>query len=98
MGIRKDLNKYIKELESTPYSMLYPNGIIQNLEEILRKDKERKNNKKKKVERNEYIAVKQSDFKDDGDTFEAIKDGYKLPELGYKYVKVLNGYPVKVKE
>lgn len=98
MGIRKDLKKYIKELESTPYSMLYPNGIIERLEEIFKKDEMKKNKKKKKVERNEYIAVERSNLNDDGDTFEAMKYGYGLPPIGCKYVKVLNGYDVKVKE
>lgn len=38
--------------------------------------------------REKYIAVKQSDFEDNGDTFKAIKDGFGLPPLGYKYVKI----------
>jgi hypothetical protein len=37
----------------------------------------------------QYIAVKQSSYKDDGDTFEAIKDGLGLPPIGYKYVRVM---------
>jgi hypothetical protein len=88
MGIRKDLKKYIKRLNDKNYTWLYADGVVKNLEEILREDKERKTKRKKKVERNEYIAVKQSDFKDDGDTFEAIKDGYGLPPMGCKFVKV----------
>jgi hypothetical protein len=88
MGIRKDLKKYIKRLNDKNYTWLYADGVVKNLEEILREDKERKTKRKKKVERNEYIAVKQSDFKDDGDTFEAIKDGYGIPPMGCKFVKV----------
>jgi hypothetical protein len=88
MGIRKDLKEYIKRLNDKNYTWLYADGVVKNLEEILREDKERKTKRKKKVERNEYIAVKQSDFKDDGDTFEAIKDGYGIPPMGCKFVKV----------
>jgi hypothetical protein len=47
-----------------------------------------KTKRKKKVERNEYIAVKQSELNDDGDTFEAIKNGYGIPPMGCKFVKV----------
>jgi hypothetical protein len=88
MGIRKDLKKYIKRLNDKNYTWLYADGVVKNLEEILREDKERKTKRKKKVERNEYIAVKASELNDDGDTFEAIKDGYGLPPTGCKFVKV----------
>jgi type I site-specific restriction-modification system R (restriction) subunit len=88
MGIKKDLKKYIKDLKDISFESLFTEDVVENLEEILSEDKERKNKRKKKVERNEYIAVKQSDFKDDGDTFEAIKDGYGIPPMGCKFVKV----------
>jgi hypothetical protein len=88
MGIRKDLKEYIKRLNDKNYTWLYADGVVKNLEEILREDKERKTKRKKKVERNEYIAVKQSELNDDGDTFEAIKDGYGIPPMGCKFVKV----------
>ena len=84
MGIRKDIKKYIKELQ--PYSLLNSDSVIKRLNEIL------ENNEKKKARkrlRNEYIAVKSSGVDDEGDTFQAIKDGYGLPKTGYKYVKVL---------
>ena len=84
MGIRKDIKKYIKELQ--PYSLLNADSVIKRLNEIL------ENNEKKKARkrlRNEYIAVKSSGVDDEGDTFQAIKDGYGLPKAGYKYVKVL---------
>jgi hypothetical protein len=88
MGIRKDLKEYIKRLNDKNYTWLYADGVVKNLEEILREDKERKTKRKKKAERNEYIAVKQSELNDDGDTFEAIKDGYGIPPMGCKFVKV----------
>ena len=81
MGIRKDLKNYIKDLKDTSFETVYTKDIIQCLEEILRE------NKKEKV-KNEYIAVNESDVYGDGDTFEAMKDGYGLPPIGYKYVKV----------
>lgn len=81
MGIRKDLKNYIKDLKDTSFETVYTKDIIQCLEEILRE------NKKEKV-KNKYIAVNESDVYCDGDTFEAIKDGYGLPPIGYKYVKV----------
>ena len=84
MGIRKDIKKYIKELQ--PYSLLNSDSVIKRLNEIL------ENNEKKKTRkrlRNEYIAVKSSGVDDEDDTFQAIKDGYGLPKTGYKYVKVL---------
>ena len=87
MGIRKDIKKLIRDLEamSQMSTGVYIEDVVQNLEEILRKNKKKKTQKRL---RNEYIAVKASDISDDGDTFEAIKDGYGLPKTGYKYVKI----------
>ena len=48
-----------------------------------------KKKKTLKSVKREYIAVKSSSVDDEGDTLEAIKDGYGLPKTGYKYVKVL---------
>lgn len=84
MGIRKDIKKYIKELQ--PYSLLKSDMVIKRLNEILTNNKKEKTLKSVK---REYIAVKSSGVDDEGDTFEAIKDGYGLPKTGYKYVKVL---------
>lgn len=75
----------VEGIKDEHYDLLYVDKVVKNLEEILRKNKMEK---AKKRLRNEYIVVKQSDFKDDGDTFEAIKDGYGLPPIGCKYVKV----------
>ena len=87
MGIRKDIKKYIKDLkdENISWKAVYTKDVVQNLEEILRKNKKKKAQKRL---RNEYIAVKESDISGNGDTWEAIKDGYGLPPDGYKYVKV----------
>lgn len=85
VGIRKDLKKYIKDLEDTDFKAVCIDDVVQNLEEILRKNKNRKAQKKL---RNEYIAVEASNLNDNGDTFEAIKNGYGLPPIGCKYVKV----------
>lgn len=86
MGIRKDIRKYIKELE--PYSLIKADTAIRRLNEILENNEKKEKKKTEKRLRNEYIAVKSSSALDDGDTFEAIKDGYGLPKTGYKYVKV----------
>lgn len=88
MGIRKDIKKYIKDLEDENISWraVYTKDVVQNLEEILKKNKKKKTLKSVK---REYIAVKSSGVDDEGDTFQAIKDGYGLPKTGYKYVKVL---------
>jgi hypothetical protein len=52
MGIRKDLKKYIKRLNDKHYDWLYADGVIKNLEEILKcnekKTKEKENEKKTK--------------------------------------------------
>jgi hypothetical protein len=98
MGIKKDLKKYIKDLKDISFESLFTEDVVENLEEILRKNKERKNKKKEKVERNEYIVAERLNLNDYGDTYEAMKDGYGIPPIGCKYVKVLNGYDVKVKE
>lgn len=88
MGIRKDIKKLIGDLEdmSQMSTGVYIEDVVQRLEEILRKNKKKKTLKSVK---REYIVVKSSDVDDEGDTFEAIKDGYGLPKTGYKYVKVL---------
>lgn len=87
MGIKKDIKKLIGDLEdmSQMSTGVYIEDVVQRLEEILRKNKKKKTQKRL---RNEYIAVKESDIRDDGDTWEAIKDGYGLPKTGYKYVKI----------
>lgn len=87
MGIRKDIKKYIEDLkdENISWKAVYTKDVVQRLEEILRKNKKEKAQKRL---RNEYIAVKALGVDDNGDTFEAIKDGYGLPKTGYKYVKV----------
>ena len=87
VGIRKDIKKLVKDLEamSQMSTGIYIDDVVQRLEEILRKNKKKKTQKRL---RNEYIAVKSSGVDDDGDTFEAIKDGYGLPKTGYKYVKI----------
>ena len=88
MGIKKDIKKLIGDLEdmSQMSTGVYIEDVVQRLEEILRKDKKKKTLKSVK---REYIVVKSSGVDDEGDTFEAIKDGYGLPKTGYKYVKVL---------
>lgn len=88
MGIRKDIKKLIGDLEamSQMSTGVYIDDVIQRLEEILRKNKKEKTLKSVK---REYIVVKSSGANDEGDTFQAIKDGYGLPKTGYKYVKVL---------
>jgi hypothetical protein len=88
VGIRKDIKKYIDDLkdENISWKAVYTKDVVQNLEEILRKNKKKKTLKSVK---REYIAVKSSGVDDEGDTWEAIKDGYGLPKTGYKYVKVL---------
>ena len=88
MGIRKDIKKLIGDLEdmSKMSTGVYIEDVVQRLEEILRKNKKKKTLKSVK---REYIAVKSSGVDDEGDTFQAIKDGYGLPKTGYKYVKVL---------
>ena len=88
MGIRKDIKKLIGDLEdmSQMSTGVYIEDVVQRLEEILRKNKKKKTLKSVK---REYIAVKSSGVDDEGDTFQAIKDGYGLPKAGYKYVKVL---------
>jgi hypothetical protein len=88
VGIRKDIKKYIDDLkdENISWKAVYTKDVVQNLEEILRKNKKKKTLKSVK---REYIAVKSSGVDDEGDTFQAIKDGYGLPKTGYKYVKVL---------
>lgn len=83
MGIRKDLKRYIKDLESKDYTWLYADGVVERLEKILEKDKNKRDKK-----RNYYTTVPQLDINDNGDTFEAIKDGCGLPPIGYKYVKI----------
>ena len=87
MGIRKDIKKLVGDLEamSRMSTGVYIKDVVQRLEEILRKNKKKKAQKRL---RNEYIVVKESDISDDGDTWEAIKDGYGLPKTGYKYVKI----------
>lgn len=87
MGIRKDIKKYIDDLkdENISWKAVYTKDVVQNLEEILRKNKKKKAQKRL---RNEYIAVKESDIIGDGDTWDAIKDGRGVPPIGYKYVKV----------
>lgn len=87
MGIKKDIKKLIGDLEaiSQMSTGVYIEDVVQRLEEILRKNKKEKTQKRL---RNEYIVVKESDIRDDGDTWEAIKDGYGLPKTGYKYVKI----------
>lgn len=88
MGIKKDIKKLIGDLEdiSQMSTGVYIEDVVQRLEEILRKNKKKKTLKSVK---REYIVVKSSGVDDEGDTFEAIKDGYGLPKTGYKYVKVL---------
>ena len=88
MGIKKDIKKLIGDLEdmSQMSTGVYVEDVVQRLEEILRKNKKKKTLKSVK---REYIVVKSSGLDDEGDTFEAIKDGYGLPKTGYKYVKVL---------
>jgi site-specific recombinase XerD len=88
VGIRKDIKKYIDDLkdENISWKAVYTKDVVQNLEEILRKNKKKKTLKSVK---REYIAVKSSGVDDEGDTFQAIKDGYGLPKIGYKYVKIL---------
>lgn len=88
MGIRKDIKKLVGDLEAMSQisTGVYIEDVVQRLEETLRKNKKEKTQKRL---RNEYIAVKESDINDDGDTWKAIKDGYGLPKTGYKYVKVL---------
>lgn len=88
MGIRKDIKKFIGDLEdmSQMSTGAYIEDVVQRLEEILRKNKKKKTLKSVK---REYIVVKSSGIDDEGDTFQAIKDGYGLPKTGYKYVKVL---------
>ena len=88
MGIRKDIKNLIEDLEamSQMSTGVYIEDVVQRLEEILRKNKKKKTLKSVK---REYIVVKSSGVDDEGDTFEAIKDGYGLPKTGYKYVKVL---------
>lgn len=83
MGIKKDIKRYVKELQ--PYSLLKSDMVIKRLNEILANNKKEKTQKRL---RNEYIAVKSSGVDDEGDTFEAIKDGYGLPKTRYKYVKI----------
>lgn len=87
MGIRKDIKKLIGDLEdmSQMSTGVYIEDVVQRLEEILRKNKKKKTLKSVK---REYIVVKSSGVDDEGDTFEAIKDGYGLPPIGCKYVKV----------
>ena len=87
MGIRKDIKKFLEDLKLTAHraDAVYIDDVMQRLEEILRK------NEKKKVQkrlRNEYIMVTASGTNDNGDTWEAIKDGYGLPKTGYKYIKI----------
>lgn len=88
MGIKKDIKKLIGDLEdmSQMSTGVYIEDVVQRLEEIPRKNKKKKTLKSVK---REYIVVKSSGVDDEGDTFEAIKDGYGLPKTGYKYVKVL---------
>lgn len=88
MGIKKDIKKLIGDLEdmSQMSTGVYIEDVVQRLEEILRKNKKKKTLKSVK---REYIVVKSSGVDDEGDTFEAIKDGYGLPKAGYKYIKVL---------
>jgi hypothetical protein len=85
MGIRKDIKSFIKDLELTAHraDAVYIEDVVQRLEEILRK------NEKKKKPKEQYIAVKKLSPDDNGNTSEAIKDGYGLPQIGYKYVKIL---------
>jgi hypothetical protein len=45
MGIRKDLKRYIKRLNDKHYTWLYADGVVKNLEEIL-KCNEKKTKKK----------------------------------------------------
>lgn len=87
VGIRKDIKKYIDDLkdENISWKAVYTKDVVQNLEEILRKNKK---TKKQKRLRNEYVIVKALSADDVGDTWEAIKDGYGLPKIGYRYVKV----------
>ena len=82
MGIRKDIKKYINDLkdENISWKAVYTKDVVQNLEEILRKNKKEKTQKRL---RNEYIAVTESGVDDDGDTWETIKDVY-----GFPYVKI----------
>jgi transcription antitermination factor NusG len=87
VGIRKDIKKYIDDLkdENISWKAVYTKDVVQNLEEILRKNKK---TKKQKRLRNEYIMVKALDINDDGDTWEAIRDGHGVPPIGYRYIKV----------
>lgn len=87
MGIRKDIKNLIEDLEFTSLRTdgVYIEDVTQRLEEILKKNKKKKMQKRL---RNEYIVVESSGVEDEGDTFQAIKDGYGLPKIGYKYVKV----------
>jgi hypothetical protein len=85
VGIRKDIKKLLEDLELTAHraDSVYIEDVVQRLEEILR------NNKKKKKPKEQYIVVKKLAPDDNGNTSEAIKDGYGLPKIGYKYVKIL---------
>ncbi len=87
MGIRKDLKKYIKELNDTTDAWLDTDCTVKRLEEILKHNQKKEKKKAEKIDY-DYIAVEQSNFADNGNTFEALKDGYGLPPTGYKYVKV----------
>ena len=84
MGIRKDIKKLVGDLEamSRMSTGVYIEDVVQRLEEILRKNK-------KKKPKEQYIVVKKLSLDDNGNTSEAIKDGYGLPKIGYKYVKIL---------
>lgn len=89
MGIRKDIKKFIEDLELTSHGAdaVYIDDVIQRLEEILEKNKKKKLEKRMKDEY-KYIEVEKLAPNDNGNTSEAIKDGYGLPRIGYKYVKI----------
>lgn len=83
VGIRKDIKKVIKELNSMKCSYVQNSDVVEVLNKILESNK-----KEVKKDKKEFIVVGKMKNDDDGDTLEAIREGHGLPPIGHKYVRV----------